>query len=527
MKRRSFLKRALPVASLPYFMNGLSMKAFGKESLFEQMISASAANDNVLVLVQLNGGNDGLNTVIPLDQYSTLSQLRGNIMIPENLVLPINGSLQTGLHPSMTGLRNLFNSQKALIIQGVSYPNPSYSHFRATDIWLTGADSDENLPSGWVGRYLDAEYPGFPTGYPNADDPHPLALQIGNVASTALQGPAINMGIAITSSTNFYQLTSGIYDPAPSTPAGHELEFIRETSIQTQLYSTVIRDAALSQANLSAMYPTAGQNSLADQLKIVAQLIGGGLQTKIYMVNLGGFDTHDAQVSATGGVETGQHAELLRKVSEAIEAFQDDVTLMGQQDRVIGMTFSEFGRRIASNESLGTDHGSSLPVFLFGTKVSGGLLGENPQIAIDQEADGNLAMQFDFRSVYSSILQNWFCVPAETVTSVLHQDFPVLPLFTENCMVTSGASVNVAPASLRTWPNPSNGSATVEFSTIGGMVEIKVFDMLGKERQTITSKNYSQGIQRIDIETSDLPAGTYFLRMSEGGKYQTIKITVI
>ncbi|HRG90394.1 MAG TPA: DUF1501 domain-containing protein, partial [Chitinophagales bacterium] len=351
MKRKSFIKRALPVATLPFFINGLSFKAFGRGSAFDDMLRAATQTDRVLVLIQLNGGNDGLNTVIPLDQYSNLSAARGNILINETQVLGLNGTTATGLHPSLSGIRNLYNDQKVAIVQGVSYPNPSFSHFRATDIWLTASDSDETLATGWVGRFLDQEYPGYPTGYPNSTDPDPLALQIGNVVSTALQGPSVNMGIAITSSTSFYQLTSGTYDPAPNTPAGHELTFIRETSLQTQQYATVIKNAALAQANLSTLYPAAGTNSLADQLKIVAQLIGGGLQTRVYMVNLNGFDTHNSQVD-TGGTHLGEHADLLSKLSEAITAFEDDVTLMGQQDRVIGMTFSEFGRRIKSNASL-------------------------------------------------------------------------------------------------------------------------------------------------------------------------------
>ena len=151
MKRKSFIKRALPVATLPFLINGLSFKAFGRGSAFEQMLQAATQTDKVLVLIQLNGGNDGLNTVIPLDQYSALSAARANILINQNLVLALNGTAATGLHPSLTGIQNLYNDQKVTIVQGVSYPNPSFSHFRATDIWLTGADSNQTLNTGWVG----------------------------------------------------------------------------------------------------------------------------------------------------------------------------------------------------------------------------------------------------------------------------------------------------------------------------------------------------------------------------------------
>ena len=240
MKRRSFIKRGLPVATIPFLLNGFSMKAFGKGSVFEKILSSSDQNDRVLVIIQLQGGNDGLNTVIPLDQYSALSTARSNILIPENLVLPLQGTSVTGLHPSMTEIQALFNNKQAMIVQGVSYPNPNFSHFEATDIWLTGADSEESLSTGWAGRYLAAENPGYPTGYPNESAPDPLAIQIGSTVSTALQGPSASMGIALTSTASFYQLTSGTYNQTPNTPAGHELAFIRETSVETQQYSAAI-----------------------------------------------------------------------------------------------------------------------------------------------------------------------------------------------------------------------------------------------------------------------------------------------
>ena len=527
MKRKTFLQRALPVATLPFFINGLSFKAFGRGSSFEQMLRSATQTDRVLVLIQLNGGNDGLNTVIPVDQYSALSAARSNILINQNLVLPLNGTAATGLHPSLTGIQNLYNDQKVAIVQGVSYPNPSFSHFRATDIWLTAADSNQTLSTGWVGRFLDQEYPGYPTGYPNANDPDPLALQIGNVVSTALQGSAVSMGIAITSSSSFYQLTSGSYDPAPNTPAGHELSFIRETSIQTQQYASVIKNAALAQTNLSTLYPATGTNSLADQLKIVAQLIGGGLQTRVYMCNLGGFDTHNSQVAASGGTETGNHADLLKTLSDAITAFEDDITLMGQQDRVIGMTFSEFGRRIKSNASLGTDHGSSLPVILFGSKVRGGLVGANPVIPANATVDDNLAMQHDFRSIYTSILKNWFCIPDGEVSAAMLQTFQTLDLFTGSCTTGITEANESDSGMLRNYPNPANGSTIIEFQTNGGNIQMKLYDEVGKEIETIAEGSYAPGIYRTELNTQQLEKGIYFYILREGEKKFTKRLLVM
>lgn len=527
MKRRTFFKRALPIATVPFLVNGFSLKAFGRGSMFEQLLRSATQNDRVLVIIQLSGGNDGLNTVIPLDQYSALSSARSNILIPQNMVLGLNGTTATGLHPSMDKIQQLYNNQQVAIVQGVSYPNPNFSHFRATDIWLTGSDSDVTLATGWVGRFLDQQYAGYPAGYPNTQFPDPLALQIGAVASTALQGPSVNMGIAITSSSNFYQLTTGNYDPAPATPAGHELSFIRETSIQTQQYATVIKNAANAQANVSTLYPTAGTNTLADQLKIVAQLIGGGLQTKIYMVSLGGFDTHSAQVDATAGNQAGTHADLLSKLSEAINAFQDDITLMGQQDRVIGMTFSEFGRRIKSNASQGTDHGTAEPVFVFGSKVKGGMIGNNPIIPTTVGVNDNIDMQTDFRSIYASILKNWFCVDDTELANTMLQNFNTLDMFNVSCATgvnnVSGDESNM----LRNYPNPANASTIVEFETNGGNIALKLYNQLGEEVETIAQGVYSPGVYQIEVDTHKLEKGVYFYTLYQNNQKFTKRMMIM
>jgi len=529
MKRRTFIKRALPVATVPFLINGLPIKAFGQGSVFENLLRSADANNNVLVIIQLIGGNDGLNTVIPLDQYSALSTARANILIPENLVLPLTGSTVTGLHPSMPEIQGLFNDGLATIVQGVSYPNPNFSHFEATDIWLTASNADAPPPTGWVGRYLDQEYANYPTGYPNSTSPDPLALQIGSTVSTALQGPSISMGIAITSPTDFYQLTTGTYPQVPNTPAGHELTFIRETSVQTNAYATVIKNAAAAQANLSTLYPTAGTNELADQLKIVAQLIGGGLQTKVYMVSLGSFDTHSSQVSATGGNQTGNHANLLADFSVAVNAFQNDITLMGKQDQVIGMTFSEFGRRIISNGSQGTDHGTAEPVFLFGTKVQAGLIGTNPVIPANATVNDNIAMQQDFRSVYSSVLKQWFCITDDALNAtMLDSSFPLINLVQSSCATSTGINEPIASADkLRNYPNPANSSTIIEFTTTGGQIQIKLYDEVGKELQTLVEGNYSSGTYQLELDTHSMAKGIYFYTMLQGTQKYTSKMLVM
>ena len=407
MKRREFLKRAAPAVALPLCIDGFRLAAHAHPPLVAGMAGTSAALDRVLVVVQMSGGNDGLNTIIPMDQYQTYLNLRQNIAIAQSRALPLTAA--TGLHPAMTGMKSLYDAGKLCVVQGVSYPNPNFSHFRATDIWLTASDYNQDLSSGWMGRYLDYEFQGYPDGYPNDFMPDPLAIQIGSVVSVGFQGATRSTAITITDPNTFYQLVSGSssggQDKTPNTTAGQELAFIRQVAAQSIGYATRIKSAADRAQNKSTLYPAAGQNSLADQFKIVARLIAGGLRTRIYYVNLGGFDTHSSQVVATD-TSTGTHANLLSKLSVAIQVFLNDLELLECDHRVVGMTFSEFGRRPASNASLGTDHGTAAPVFVFGRMVKGGVIGSNPNLS--SLSGGNLLVQIDFRTLYAAVVGRWF-----------------------------------------------------------------------------------------------------------------------
>jgi len=541
MKRRDFIKRTVPVSILPLFLGGFTLRAYGRSPMLEALVASGTETDHVLVLVQLNGGNDGLNTVIPLDQYSALSTARPNILIQENKVLKLTDA--TGLHPSMTGLQSLYTMGSLAVVQGVSYPNPNLSHFRATDIWLTASDSNVTLTTGWLGRYLDEEYPDFPNGYPNTVMPDPLAIQIGSVVSNGLQGLNGSMGMAITSPTSFYQLVSGGVDVAPNTPAGHELTFIRQVAQQTQQYASAIQGAATNGKNLSTLYPASNTNSLADQLKIVAQLISGGLKTRIYVVNLGGFDTHSSQVSATGGTDTGTHANLLAKLSIAIQAFQDDLVLLGVQDRVVGMTFSEFGRRIISNASAGTDHGTAAPLFVFGKRVAAGVVGASPIIPQNATVNDNLAMQYDFRSVYASLLQDWFGVSPAILSAVLLKDFQRLPLIepggpgpkpdpldpppnNETIKTSSSREIPGALMLFQNYPNPFNPTTTISFSSDGGFLSIKVYDSAGREIRSLAEGMFSSGMHQIVFDAGELPAGVYYCHLRSNG-FQHVKPMIL
>ena len=426
MKRKDFIKNSFAGMVLPAILNGISLKALAGSPMLHAL-QRYMNDDRVLVLLQLAGGNDGINTVIPADQYATYLAARTNIAVPEEKLLKLNGHDMTALHPSMTEMQNLFNDGKLGIIQAVSYPKPNFSHFRATDIWMTGSDSGTTLNTGWAGRLLNNWYPGFPENFPNTSMPDPLAIQVGSVVSTTFQGPAFTMGLAISNPNNFYNLIEGKENISSKTKWGEQLSYIEEMTLKTDQYADVIKKAALKVTAQYDKYPAPGKNALADQLKIVARLIGGGLKTKVYMVNMGGFDTHSKQTE-DADKSTGNHANLLKKVSEAIGAFMNDLEYLKVKDRVIGMTFSEFGRRIKSNASGGTDHGAAAPLFYFGHQVKSGIIGDNPLIPAAATVNDNVAMQHDFRSVYSSILRNWFGLQTDDIRNILPGQYPNLPI---------------------------------------------------------------------------------------------------
>jgi uncharacterized protein (DUF1501 family) len=289
MKRRDFIKTTT-AASAPLLLNGLPL--FASESTGNVMIDMMGQSlincGKVLVIIQQNGGNDGLNMIIPIDKYAELNAARGNVIVPQANILPLNGSTATGMHPAMTELKNLYDTGNMTIVQGVSYPNPSFSHFRATDIWFSGSGSNEYLDTGWLGRELDITYPNYPQNYPlnNGVMEHPLAVQIGSTLPFSLQGPSINMGYNVSDPASLVQIIGETTDPAPNNDYGRELTYLRLMKDQSNIYRAKIQNAYNAQLTLSSQYPAVNTNKLADQLKIVARLIGGGLTTPIYIVNL-------------------------------------------------------------------------------------------------------------------------------------------------------------------------------------------------------------------------------------------------
>ncbi|HMP31684.1 MAG TPA: DUF1501 domain-containing protein, partial [Saprospiraceae bacterium] len=256
-----------------------------------------------------------------------------------------------------------------------------------------------------------------------------------------------------------------------------------------------------------------------------ARLIAGGLKTKIYLVSLGGFDTHASQVNGIDPL-TGNHANLMESLSASLGAFQSDLQQLGEDKRVIGMTFSEFGRRIIANNSFGTDHGTAAPLFVFGSCVKGGVIGESPAIADQVEQNEGVAMQYDFRSVYASILIDWFKVPKSQVQNILFKDFQHLPII-EGCDITNINEDESLILEAKVYPNPASHYIKLEFESKGSSTtSVAIFDAIGSLVKIIFDKRLDSGVQNITIPVEDLPIGIYNLRVAEGSKQKSMKFMI-
>lgn len=517
LSRRSFIARATGAVTLPILFNGLPLQAFDGPVLHD-LYNVEAESDRVLVLVQLNGGNDGLNTVIPLKDYATYQKLRTNIAIPEKSVLKLTN--EAGLHPTMTGWQELWGEKKLGVIQGVSYPNPNLSHFRSTDIWMSASASNVNETTGWLGRYLNLEYPNYPEGFPNASMPDPIAIQMAAVVGLTLTGlEHQSMGIALQDPETFYRLVSGTDAPGTDLPstklAAANVTYVREVQTKSMQFSTVIKAAADKAKNIET-YPTG--NRLADQLKIVARLIAGGLKTRVYVVQLGGFDTHAGQTDATEPT-LGTHANLLQQVSSAMTTFQRDIEKLGVAERVVSITFSEFGRRSFANESYGTDHGTSAPMFILGSPVQDGITGASPRL-IDLK-DGNLDTQYDFRQVYASILEQWFGAKKSIVKQVLFDNFTTVKVIKgQTTSVNETPSVSTRAFTLAAVaPNPVRSDATITYDLhTEGLVHLNLFDNLGLHVATLVSEYQAAGTHTVPVSASPLPSGSYVVELRMGNE---------
>ncbi len=351
----------------------------------------------------MSGGNDGLNTVVPFDNDGYL-KARPKLAIPKSDVSKINKEL--GFHPAARGLSDLLEQDRLAIVQGVGYPNPNLSHFESMDIWHTCLRKSDQRPDGWLGRTVDSiqlqqslDIPALHFG----KEKQPFAL-----ASLDHRVPSVKsleqFRLELKQRESLSEIRRSVN--AKRSDSSSLLNFV-QTSTDTAIdVSEKLKDVTKSYKT-DVTYP---ESSLGTQLKTVAQLIDAELSTRVYYVEIAGFDTHSQQADA--------HAGLLRQVGDSLSAFISDINEHGHGDRVLALCFSEFGRRVAENASEGTDHGRAAPLFLAGNKVKSGLIGKMPSLEnLDQ---GDLKFHTDFRQVYAGILENWLGTPSK---EILHGNY--------------------------------------------------------------------------------------------------------
>jgi uncharacterized protein (DUF1501 family) len=423
--RRAFLMHGIGFVSMaataPLFIQN---SARGMLNPFEPLLSSQPGvpEDHILVVVQLGGGNDGLNTVVPYgnDAYY---KARPAIAIPKpgRTQGNIQGALQlddkngVGLHPNLTGLKELIDDGVASIVQGVGYPNPNRSHFTSMDIWHT-ADTNAN-GHGWIGKYFDCTCNGtpLPEGEVAIGRDSPLAMQGQVQKPISFESPELFrwLGEDLTRDGELKQPYHEINRAGKleAVDENSQLGFLMRTALDAQLSSDRIR-AAVAKRPL-VQYPN---SNLARQLQMVGAMIRDGMKTRVYYVTLGGFDTHAGQI--------GAHANLMRQLGDALNAFHKDMKAQSNSGRVLTMVFSEFGRRVAQNASGGTDHGTAAPMYLMGEMVRPGLLGEMPSLTdLDQ---GDLKFNVDFRSVYAAVLEDWMGAPSEKILGAKYKKAKII-----------------------------------------------------------------------------------------------------
>jgi uncharacterized protein (DUF1501 family) len=495
MTRKDFLRQlGLMTGGVAFGVQGVPGRAYAHNPF---MFDMAGTNGNILVLVQMNGGNDGLNTVVPFEN-DIYYQKRPTIAIAKDKVLKLNSQL--GLNPSMSAFKELYDNAQLTVVENVGYQSPNRSHFRSTDIWLSASDANQYEEDGWIGRYLTHKFPAYPLTLPE----QPLAVQLGSVESMLLQSQLGSMGTVFDNPDSFYQLVQGSSaDTAtiPNTVAGEELKFLQQIAAQSIQYADVIKKKADIGKN-AVTYPNTG---LGKQLAIVADLIAGGLTTPVYLTTIGGFDTHANQVVASD-TTTGSHANLLKTVAEAVSTFIKDLRKQNLANRVTVMTFSEFGRRVNQNGTTGTDHGTAAPLFVAGNPVRGGIVGTAPDLK-DLDSNGDLKFKNDFRQVYASVLRDHLGVDAATTQTILGRDFETLPIFRQ----TPALEVTEGMVALgQNTPNPFVDTTEIQFALKQpGYIRLTVYDLQGREVSILREGRFETGNYSVPVSSSGLTSGHY------------------
>lgn len=527
MDRKKFLQLiSMAGVGAPFLLNGMPSRVMNQFLDFN--VNCDPVNERVLVILRLAGANDGLNTVIPINQYDTYANLRPNIKINNTgtgayilLDSTVAATKQVGLHPSMTGFKSLYDSGKLTLLNGVGYPNPNYSHFRSENLMFSGKDGTNNNPDlldGMFGRYLGALYPGL-AGNPTTQSPDPLAIQLGNLNPSLFYEHITEKNIEYNLTGFQNSLFTNLFVSVIPTQSEYNdlLDYIKNVASSMDAYYNRVMQVFNAGNNSTTTYPT---STLAKQLKTVARLIKGGSKTKIFQVNLGGFDTHVNQIQS-GSTQLGNHANLLADISNSIQAFQTDIEALGIGHKIMTVTFSEFGRQVRENASLGTDHGDLAPFFIVGNGLNSGIMGDHPLFTNATSYYYNQNQRrFDYRQIFASLLQDWLGADSGLIASAELQDF-VTPANKINLISASSTATAVCAAlgtqevttknKIKVYPNPVKDFLEVDFGN-GKSGENAVFIFYDASGREVLSDTHGINQGKAKLFVGNLPNGNYVVR---------------
>lgn len=386
----------MPLSRRQLLIDGLRVSALAPTVALLGSRRPGSSGERVLVVVQLTGGNDGLNTVVPFSQ-DAYYRLRPTLALKRSSLHALDGDC--GLHPALEELRPIFDDARLNVVQGVGYPKANRSHFRSLEIWHSADPEGAAKGLGWLGRMADqivAAAPGSMPALHVGDEDMPLALMGRSVFAPSVSD---ENSLRLSDLQGLERERTSLLADEPGAP--NELRFLRASA--RNAYEAAKRMERAVERPSSAKYPDL---TLARKLRLVAKLVAGGFDTRLFLVTLGGFDTHARQAAL--------HAALLEELARSLSAFQHDLRTCGAGERVLTLVFSEFGRRAEENASRGTDHGAAAPVFLLGGPGRGGLLGSPPDL--ERLSDGDVGHTTDFRALYTTIERDWMGLePSSTV----------------------------------------------------------------------------------------------------------------
>jgi len=510
--RRSFIQ-ALGLAGGGSIMLGNAAVTASKPSPLSVAL-AESETDRIMVIIRLKGGNDGLNTIVPIYDYATYANLRPTIRHQQSELTNLNADF--AIPNYMSSLEAMWGEGQMKVVHGVGYPQQNLSHFRSSDIWASAADTVIE-PTGWWGRYYEHLYPDYLINPPEV----PPAIQIGSIGNLVFEGQETNYAFSVANPQQLESVAQNgqIHDllDIPECVYGDKLFFMRSTTNTTFTYAGVINDAYMNSTNQA----TYSDEDLASQMSIVARMIKGGLGTKVYMVTLGSFDTHANQPD--------EHRALLEDLSDTLQSFYTDLEAAEMQNDVLCMTISEFGRRPYENGSNGTDHGAASPVLLFGPGLNGnGFVGTHPDL-LTWDSHDNLIPTADFRSVYSSVLTNWFCLDPTVIDLILlNENYPELDLGI-NCDSLSNTDFGNVTTFIHA-PVYKNNRVYIEMNmTNTSHIDLKLYDIMGKELGTLKNEVLFPGVHSVDVKAalgSRLSFGQYIYRISMGGQFYSKSLLI-